>query len=79
MIAEEEGNGIFVQFDLLDLIGHEPGHELARAVVAFMARHQNFADVFGEQIAHRALDEVGFLINKRGRGGHKGLLADVVP
>ena len=61
------------------MAGRQGAHEVARGPVRFLARHDDVADVAGIEIADRTLDQAGFLVDQRRRGGFQRHFADLVP
>src|SRR5262249_30013716 len=56
---------IAVEFDLIGGAFGDFGDHFAHAVASFLAFHHNALDVFGEEVAHRALDKLRFLKHAR--------------
>ncbi len=61
------------------MAGRQGAHEGARAAVGFLARDDDVADVAGIEVADRALDQAGFLVDQRRRGRFQRHFADLVP
>ena len=67
------------QDHLLGVARHQHAHEVARRLPAFLAVHQDFVDVARIDVADRALDQAGFLVDQRGRDRAHRVVADIVP
>ena len=65
--------------DLAGVRGHQHPHELMRRAPARLPVHGDVVDVARIDIADRAFDEAGFLVDHRGGDGFQRVIADVVP
>ena len=54
-------------------------HEVLGHLVVLVAVDHDLVDILGVEIADRALDDVGLLVNEGGRGGDQGAFANLVP
>ena len=67
------------ELHLLGVARHQHAHELVRRAPALLAVDLDFVDVARVDVADRALDQAGFLVDQRRRDGLQRVLADVVP
>ena len=71
--------GVAVRLNPRRVARDRRAHEFLGDAVAFLALDQNLVDVAAVEVANRALDQVGFLVDERRRGGLQGAFPDLVP
>ena len=79
LIAVIQRDALVILNHALGVARHEPAHEVLGHAVAVFALDQHLFDVLGVEVADRAVDEVGFLVDERRRDRLQRQLANVVP
>ena len=79
LIAREQRHLVLVVLHVLGVGRHDHLHEVLGGAITAVALDQNFLDLFRVDIADGPLDQIAFLIDRRGRDGLEGQLADLFP
>ena len=79
LVAREQRHRVVVQLHVLGVGRHDHLHEVLGGAETALALDQNLVDVLAVKVADGPLDEVAFLVDRRGRGGLEGQLADLFP
>ena len=77
--AGEQGNLVLIGFDAAHELGHHMLDELPRPVEGFHVINEHLADVLPQVVADGAGDDVGFLIDEKGRRLAVSRLFDGIP
>lgn len=81
LIALEQGDTLIVPvaLNLLGVAGDQGFHEILGRAIAFVTGNKNLFHVLGVKVTQGALDQIGFLVDQRGRGRFQRTGPDMVP
>ncbi len=79
LVAREEGQRLGIVLHVLGMGRHDHLHEVLGRAIALVALDQDLVDVLVVKVADRALDQVAFLIDRRGRDRPQRQVADLFP
>ena len=76
---EQRHAAVAVRLHLLGMARHDHAHEAFGGLIAVLALDRDFVQIAGVEVADRAFDQAGFLMDQGRRLGRQRVLADLVP